>query len=162
YFIVEMAEARGVPARLIRTARQINEEMPYHVLQLIKDALNDTGVNIGDSNIGILGVAYKGNVADTRETPSKPLIDALLQEGAHVVVHDPYVKKEIIKAMGAEPVTLKEALRCDCTVLMTDHDEYRSIEPNMIQGKVFICARPILQPEKFKKKGIIFRGVGRP
>ncbi|MBC7090252.1 MAG: nucleotide sugar dehydrogenase, partial [Methanobacteriaceae archaeon] len=41
YFIVEMAEARGVPARLIRTARQINEEMPYHVLQLIKDALND-------------------------------------------------------------------------------------------------------------------------
>ena len=162
YFIVEMAEARGVPARLIRTARQINEEMPYHVLQLIKDALNDIGVNIEDSNIGILGVAYKGNVADTRETPSKPLIDALLQEGAHVVVHDPYVKKEIIKAMGAEPVTLKEALGCDCTVLMTDHDEYRRIEPNMIQGKVFICARPILQPEKFKRKGIIFRGVGRP
>jgi len=162
YFIVEMAEANKVPARLIRTARQINEEMPYHVLQIIEDAFNDIHMDIKNATIGILGVAYKGNVADTRETPSKPLIDALLQKGLRVVAHDPYVKKEIIKDMGAEPVTLEEALNCDCTVLMTDHDEYREIEPEMVNGKIFICARPILKPEKFREKGIIFRGVGRP
>ncbi|BAW31611.1 MAG TPA: nucleotide sugar dehydrogenase [Methanothermobacter sp.] len=162
YFIVEMAEANKVPARLIKTARQINEEMPYHVLEILEDALNDIHVDIRDVTIGILGVAYKGNVADTRETPSKPLIDALLRKGSKVMVHDPYVKKEIIEGMGAEPVTLKEALNCDCTVLMTDHDEYREIEPEMVNGKIFICARPILRPEKFREKGIIFRGVGRP
>jgi len=162
YFIVEMAEANKVPARLIRTARQINEEMPYHVLQIIEDALNDIHVDIRDATIGILGVAYKGNVADTRETPSKPLIDALLQKGSKVAAHDPYVKKEIIKGMGAEPVTLKEALNCDCTVLMTDHDEYREIEPEMVNGKIFVCTRPILRPEKFREKGVIFKGVGRP
>jgi len=162
YFIVEMAERRGAEARLIRTAREVNESMPFHVLEIIRDALKAAGKDLRGSSVGVLGVAYKGDVADARETPSKPLVASLLAEGAEVLVNDPHVNPEFIRSMGAEPVTLEEALDSDCAVLMTDHSEYLDITPEMIKGGIFICTRPVLDPERFREAGITFRGVGRP
>ncbi|QEF95414.1 nucleotide sugar dehydrogenase [Methanothermobacter sp. KEPCO-1] len=162
YFIVEMAEKHGVPARLIRTAREVNESMPFHVLDIIRDALESAGRDLKGSRVGVLGVAYKGDVADARETPTRPLVAALISEGAEVVVNDPHVDPVLIKEMGVEPVSLEEALESDCVVLMTDHSEYLEITPEMIVGGIFICTRPVLDPEEFREHGIVFRGVGRP
>lgn len=162
YFIVEMAEKHGVPARLIRTAREVNESMPFHVLDIIRDALESAGRDLAGSRVGVLGVAYKGDVADARETPTRPLVAALLSEGAEVIVNDPHVDPDMIREMGVEPVSLEEALESDCVVLMTDHSEYLEITPEMIGGGIFICTRPVLDPEKFREHGIVFRGVGRP
>lgn len=161
YFIVEIAKENGVPARLIQTAREINEHMPNHVASLVEDSLKNKGKSISSSTVGVLGVAYKGNVADYRETPSKTLIDTLNGLGAKVLANDPYVDHEIIRRMEAEPVDLKEALNCDCVVLMTDHDDYRSITPEMIKKSILICNRPILDQDIFKASGIEFKGVGR-
>ncbi|BAM69999.1 UDP-N-acetyl-D-mannosaminuronic acid dehydrogenase [Methanothermobacter sp. CaT2] len=162
YFIVEMAESKGVPARLIRTAREVNESMPLHVLEIVRETLESRGKALKGSNVGILGVAYKGDVADARETPTRPLVAALLSEGARVLVNDPHVSPEIIRGMGVEPVSLEEALNSDCVVLMTDHTEYLEITPEMIPGGIFICTRPVMDPERFRARGITFRGVGRP
>lgn len=162
YFIVEMAEKHGVPARLIRTAREVNESMPFHVLNIIRDALESAGRDLAGSRVGVLGVAYKGDVADARETPTRPLVAALISEGAEVIVNDPHVDPDMIREMGVEPVSLEEALESDCVVLMTDHSEYLEITPEMIVGGIFICTRPVLDPEKFREHGIVFRGVGRP
>ncbi|ADZ09161.1 nucleotide sugar dehydrogenase [Methanobacterium lacus] len=161
YFIVEIAKENGVPARLIQTAREINEHMPNHVASLVEKSLKNKGKSISSSTVGVLGVAYKGNVADYRETPSKNLIDTLNGLGAKVLANDPYVDPEIIRRMEAEPVDLKEALNCDCVVLMTDHDDYRSITPEMIKKSILICNRPILDQDLFKSSGIEFKGVGR-
>lgn len=161
YFIVEIAKENGVPARLIQTAREINEHMPNHVASLVEKSLKNKGKSISSSTVGVLGVAYKGNVADYRETPSKTLIDTLNSLGAKVLANDPYVDPEIIRRMEAEPVELKEALNCDCVVLMTDHDDYRSITPEMIKKSILICNRPILDQDLFKSSGIEFKGVGR-
>ncbi|MDI9614244.1 nucleotide sugar dehydrogenase [Methanothermobacter sp.] len=162
YFIVEMAEKHGVSARLIRTAREVNESMPFHVLDIIRDALESAGRDLAGSRVGILGVAYKGDVADARETPTRPLVAALISEGAEVIVNDPHVDPDMIMEMGVEPVSLEEALESDCVVLMTDHSEYLEITPEMIVGGIFICTRPVLDPEEFREHGIVFRGVGRP
>lgn len=162
YFIIEMAEKQGIEARLIKTARDINNHMPHHVAQMVENSLDEIGKSTLHSNIGILGVAYKGNTADTRETPAKPLINDLISQGAEVLVHDPYVSPEVIINMGAKPVKIEEALNCDCTVLITDHDQYCDLTPAMIKSHIFICTRPILDPERFKNEGIIFKGVGRP
>jgi UDP-N-acetyl-D-mannosaminuronic acid dehydrogenase len=67
----------------------------------------------------------------------------------------------MIKIMRAQPVSFEKALKCDCVVLITDHKEYYSITPEMIEKSVFVCTRPILDPEKFKNQGVIFKGVGR-
>lgn len=161
YFIVETAKGKGMQAPLIRTARIINEGMPQHVIKLISDTLAEVGQEIKGSTIGLLGVAYKGNVADARETPAKDLINILKEKGAHVYATDPYTPKEGIRALGAEPVDMGQVLNCDCVVLVTDHDEYRDIKPEMVKSPIFICTRPILNPEDFEKSGIIFRGIGR-
>jgi UDP-N-acetyl-D-mannosaminuronic acid dehydrogenase len=161
YFIVETAEERGMQAPLISTARNINEGMPNHVIKLITDTLNEVDKEIKGTTIGLLGVAYKGNVADARETPAKALINILKDKGALVYATDPYTPSGGIEALGAEPVGMDQVLKCDCVVLMTDHDEYRDIKPGMVKSHIFICTRPILNPEDFKKSGIIFRGIGR-
>ena len=161
YFIVEKAEQIGANAPLISAARAINEEMPGHVLDIITDTYNDLDMELDGSKIGILGVAYKGNVADARETPAKALIAMLKGEGAEVYATDPHTNKQTIKSLGAAPADIKQVLSCDCIVLVTDHDEYKEIKPDMVKGRIFICTRPVLDPEGFIKNGIIFRGIGR-
>jgi UDP-N-acetyl-D-mannosaminuronic acid dehydrogenase len=161
YFIVEIARERGVETPLIQTARQVNEDMPGEVAQIVEQALEDKGKTITTSRIGVLGVAYKGNVADARETPAKPLITQLVSEGAIVMVNDPYVSPETIKPWGAQVVDLETALSADCVVLLTDHDLYRDIQPEMIKNRLLVCTRPILDRETFQGKGVVFKGVGR-
>lgn len=160
YFIVETAEENGLDAPLIKNARRINERMPNHISKVIKEALNESGQEIKGSKIGILGVAYKGNVADARETPSEPLTHILKEKGAEVIAHDPFTPKEKIKLLGALPSNIEDVLKCDCVVLITDHDDYKKITPEMIQNKVLVCTRPILNAQNFKDKGLIFKGIG--
>jgi UDP-N-acetyl-D-mannosaminuronic acid dehydrogenase len=162
YFIVEIAERHGTPARLIKTSREVNEHMPHHVALMVQTALKEAGKTVEGSSVGILGVAYKGNVADSRETPAGPLIRDLISQGADVTAHDPHVDPVTILALGARPVKLEEALKCDCTVLLTDHDQYRDLKPEMIKSRAFICTRPQINPEEFKAKGFIFKSLGRP
>jgi UDP-N-acetyl-D-mannosaminuronic acid dehydrogenase len=161
YFIVEIAEQNGTPAKLIQTARDINNYMPYHVIKLIEEEITKIGKSLFGSKIAVLGVSYKGNVADTRESPSLTLIKELINKETFVFAHDPYVNEEIIISTGAQPIEMQDALCCDCVVLMTDHDLYREISPEMVKSPIFICNRPILNFEDFKNKGIIFKGIGR-
>jgi len=161
YFIVETAEDFGVKAPLISTARIINEGMPGHVLKIIIETFKEANMDIDKSEIGILGVAYKGNVSDARETPAKALINMLKEKGARVYATDPHTPRETIKSLGAIPADMERVLKCDCTVLVTDHNEYKEIKPGMVKSPIFICTRPVLNPDVFHKKGIIFRGIGR-
>lgn len=161
YFIVETAEKNGLNADIIKTARIVNERMPFHVTDLISEALNEAGKSIENAKIGILGVAYKGNVADIRETPVKPLINSLKDLCEELYAHDPYANQEAIKSFGIKPVSMKEIFECDCVVIITDHDQYKHIKPEMIKNNVLVCTRPILNPDKFINEGIIFKGVGR-
>ncbi len=161
YFIVEIAKQKGHPARLIQTARDINDNMPYHVTKLVEEELSKMEKSISGSKLAILGVAYKGNVADTRESPSIKVINDLINKGATVFAHDPHVPDEMIISIGAQPIEMQDAFCCDCMVLMTDHDLYREISPEMIKNPIFICTKPILNLEEFRSNGVIFKGIGR-
>ena len=161
YFIVETARKKGVDTPLIRTSRQVNEAMPKHVKHIIQHALKEIGKTIQGSEVGILGVAYKANVADARETPAKPLIEQLIAEGATIYVHDPYVPYQVISSWGAYPTDLERVLACDCVVLVTDHQIYQDLKPSMIKNRLFICTRPFLNPKDFRNGGVTFKGVGR-
>lgn len=161
YFIVETAEEKGMEAPIIQTSRNTNERMPHHVTKLIADALTKIDKTIMDSEIGILGVAYKANVDDARETPAETLIHILKEKGAQVYAHDPHTDENIISEIGGIPSTMEKVLGADCVVLVTDHEEYKEIKPDMIKNKVFICTRPLFDPELFINEGIIFSGIGR-
>lgn len=154
YFLIEIAEKYNTNSNLISSSRKINNNMPKHVLELLKK------YGSGIKTIGILGIAYKGNVDDIRETPSEKVIELLLEEGFDVFAHDPLVKKEVIETFNVKSVKYSEALECDCVILMTDHDLYKSLEPSMLKNKFIISTRPILNSEKFRENEINFQAIG--
>lgn len=113
-------------ARFIQLASEINTSMPRYWVQKIQDALNDVEKPVKGSYILILGVAYKKDVSDIRESPALDIIHLLEEKGARVNYHDPYVS--IVRDEGLEMVcvqSVEEALsQADCVVVVTDHSEY--------------------------------------
>ena len=113
-------------ARFIELASEINTEMPRYWVQKIQDALNDQGRAVKGSTVLILGVAYKRDVRDLRESPALDIIALLQQKGADVIYHDPHIPTldhDGIRLTSTPD--LDDALRrANCTVIVTDHSAY--------------------------------------
>jgi UDP-N-acetyl-D-glucosamine dehydrogenase len=113
-------------ARFIELANEVNTEMPRYWVQKVQDRLNDAGKAVKGSRVLILGVAYKKNVSDMRESPALDIIHLLEQKGAVVEYHDPHVPSFNHEGMAMASVhDLEAALQmADCVVIATDHDAY--------------------------------------
>jgi UDP-N-acetyl-D-glucosamine dehydrogenase len=113
-------------ARFIELANEVNTEMPRYWVQKVQDRLNDAGKAVKGSRVLILGVAYKKNVSDMRESPALDIIHLLEQKGAAVEYHDPHVPSFNHEGMAMASVhDLEAALQmADCVVIATDHDAY--------------------------------------
>lgn len=152
------------PSSLLIDARILNDWMPVHIVDLLESALKEGKKELKGAKIGVLGYAFLENSDDPRNTPTVPLLKELEKRGSRYAVHDPYIK-ETQEGYLIEP-DLDEALKgCDAVVLMTKHNEYKSIEPdrlnNLLKTKVIIDGRNLFEPEKFIAAGFIFKGVGK-
>lgn len=113
--------------RFIELAGEINTNMPYHVLASVSGALNSQKKSVNGSRVLILGVAYKKDIDDLRESPSLTIIELLQKEGAHVSYHDPYFpfigrgRKYDLQMKCAD---LKDLGQYDCVLIVTDHSDY--------------------------------------
>ena len=110
-------------ARFIEMAAEINGSMPRYVVQKVADALNEDAKPVNGSRVLVLGVAYKKNVSDVRESPALDVIKLLGERGALVEYHDPHVPVldehgVTMKSVDLTPARLKKA---DCVVIVTDH-----------------------------------------
>ncbi len=113
-------------ARFIELAAEVNSAMPEHVLGKVADALNRERKAVNGSRVFVLGVAYKPNVGDVRESPALDLIHLLQQRGADVRFHDPYVvdlDDEHVQC-PTEALTAETLAAADCVVVVTDHADY--------------------------------------
>ena len=112
-------------ARFIDLASEINTNMPRYVVQRIQDTLNKLGSTVNETNILILGVAYKPNVSDMRESPALDVIGLLKEKGANISFHDPYVQDFWLDdiRMTSEDHLLDAVKRADCVVIITDHED---------------------------------------
>ncbi len=113
-------------ARFIEMASEINTAMPRYWVQKVQDALNEVGKPVKGSRILVLGVAYKRDVSDLRESPALDIIQLLEDKGAHVSYHDPHVPAFQVDGMEmASTHDLDGALvASDCVVIATDHSAY--------------------------------------
>ncbi len=113
-------------ARFIELASEINTAMPIYWVSRVQDALNDVGKPVKGSTILVLGVAYKPNISDVRESPALDIIQLLEGKGAHVSYHDPHVPilhhEGIVMTGVADLSTALTA--ADCVVIATDHADY--------------------------------------
>jgi UDP-N-acetyl-D-glucosamine dehydrogenase len=109
--------------RMIELAGEINSEMPNYVVDKVQDALNERGKPVRGSRILILGMAYKREIDDVRESPSLDVMRLLLRKGADVIFHDPYVSevRDENEVYASVPLTDRLLGSCDCVVIATDH-----------------------------------------
>jgi len=110
-------------ARFIELAGDVNGEMPHHVVARVVDGLNRFERSVKGARVLVLGVAYKPDVDDTRESPALDIMRLLRERGARVAYSDPYVPAVSVdgQAFQAQPLTAEQLATADCTVIVTDH-----------------------------------------
>jgi UDP-N-acetyl-D-glucosamine dehydrogenase len=126
YYLASKAREYDFHTRFIELAAEINEYMPYYAVEHIIEALNRRGKSLRGANVLVLGVAYKKDVADIRESPSIKLIRLLEERGARVSYNDPYVPQLRLAQHTMDSVDLKKTnlAALDCVVVATDHSCY--------------------------------------
>ncbi|MFQ5586911.1 MAG: nucleotide sugar dehydrogenase [Thermodesulfobacteriota bacterium] len=134
FYLSWKAKMSGFEARFIDLAGQVNSTMPHFVVDRIVDALNDVKKSINGSRIHILGVAYKREINDVRESPALDIINLLQAKGSTVTYTDPYIQEinhsEIVSR--SKPLSVGLLKKVDCAVIITDHEafDYKSIVKN--------------------------------
>jgi len=142
YFLVHKAEEYGYHPQIILAGRSINDSMPKHVAEMAVKSINDVGKVIKGSRVLIMGLTYKENVADVRETPARDLIEELQDFGVDVWGYAPLVKD------GGRSFNIKfvdnlaEASVFDCVIVTVAHDIFKGITPDML--KKAMNSHPIL------------------
>ncbi len=130
HYLSWKARQHGFDSRFIGLAEEVNSRMPEHVVQLVSDGLNDERKSLNGSRVLLLGVAYKKDIDDVRESPALSIIDRLRAKGADVVYHDPFVSEvrfdDAHTQAPGEPLhsialTDDEVRSADCIVIVTDH-----------------------------------------
>jgi UDP-N-acetyl-D-mannosaminuronic acid dehydrogenase len=148
---------------VIKTSRQMNDFMPNHVVELVILALKNTGKEISNSKIAVLGTAYKGDVDDARCSPSETIISELIRLGGEIIVYDPYCGLTYgAKKGGSIEETIENA---DCLVIMTDHAEFKKLSFSKIKSLMkakpaFVDGKRIANPDEMKNLGFLYIGLG--
>jgi len=127
FYLSWKAEQYGFPTRFIELAGEVNESMPQYVVQTAARALERSGTALRGAKVLVLGVAYKRDVDDLRESPSLTIIELLKRAGAEVAYNDPFfatVGKGRKYALNLTSTPLTELESFDCVVIATDHSEY--------------------------------------
>jgi len=154
WFLVEAAPQE---ARLIRVSRETNDAQPKKVVEIIREMVK----GIKRPKVTILGVAYKGNVNDTRESPAIALIKLLKELNYAVGIYDPHVKEFCYEISG-----LEEAFKdSDCAVLVTDHDEFKYLSPehlgSLMRTRQVLDTRRCLSLDRWEAAGFRVRLLGK-
>jgi UDP-N-acetyl-D-glucosamine dehydrogenase len=129
FYLTWKARQYGVDTRFIELSGQVNRAMPAYVVAKLIDGLNEAGKAVNGSEVLVLGLAYKKNVGDTRESPAVEIMALLEERGAGVAYSDPHVpsfprKRDYSFDLQSEPLTAENLGRFDAVVLVTDHDGF--------------------------------------
>lgn len=129
FYLTWKAKEYGINTRFIELAGEINHYMPHWVVQKVADALNDHGKAIKGSRILVLGLAYKKNIDDSRESPAVEIMELLQAKGAIIAYSDPHIptfpkKRDHHFDLQSVPLSAQTLEDFDCVVLATDHDGF--------------------------------------
>ena len=159
YYLIEKAKENDFDHIFLRAARTINNSMPAYTVEVLQDALNKIEKSVKGTKIGMLGMSYKANVSDLRESPSFKIIKALKAHQGKAEIFDPYIPNHSTVESLDELLEKSEAL-----IIATNHKEFINIpvEKFVKYGiKVIVDGKNCLNKEEIEKHGIIYKGIGR-
>lgn len=154
---------------VIYQARQLNDSMPWHFIDILKDAFREMNKKVAGSNVAVLGYAMKSGTDDTRKTPVRQIVEWLKQENSQVRLYDPFVGSQTIQTeLEIQSVnSLADAVYGgDAICLTTDHEEFLNLDLSWLKGScrqpcAIIDGKHVVDPARAVSQGFIFRGVGR-
>jgi len=140
FYLSWKTKQAGIEARFIELAGYINGQMPHFVVDKIQNALNDHSKPVRGSHVHVLGVAYKKNIEDLRESPALDIMLLLKRRGARITFSDPHVPMLDLEEEQLKSEDVALATSADCTVVVTDHSafDYRKIAE---QAKLIVDTR---------------------
>tara|TARA_Y100000310_G_C20626700_1_gene786331 strand:+ start:359 stop:1591 length:1233 start_codon:yes stop_codon:yes gene_type:complete len=153
YYLIEKAKQLGFDHKFLSLAREINNSMPGYVVELLEEEIE----SLNGCKVGVLGISYKKDVDDIRESPALEVIKILKEKSASVFVYDPFVKGK------SNVVDINELIdKSDYLILVTDHTEFINIDVEKLKDvKIIIDGRNCLNREKIISLGIKYKGVGK-
>lgn len=161
---ITIAEKLGYDFQILKAVRNTNQEQKAFVLQKIKDAL----WIIRDKTIAVLGLSFKPNTDDLRNSPSIDVINALIQEGAKIKAYDPQGMKKAVKILKNVDFckdAYQAAEGADCLIIATEWNEFKELDFIKLKKKLkralIVDGRNIYDPKKLKDLGFSYIGVGR-
>jgi nucleotide sugar dehydrogenase len=158
YYLIEHARKNGFDHKLLRLAREINNGMPNYTVDLLVEMLNKLEKSVKGTRVGVLGISYKRNVADDRESPSYEIIKHLKKREAKVIVYDPnFPEKSDVKSLSSFLHS------CEAVILCCNHDEFMRLKPADFENagvKVLIDGRNSYKKTLFAKSSVLYKGIG--
>lgn len=158
YYLIDRALKSGFEHKFLEMARSVNNGMPAYTVSLLEKELEKLGLKLRHVTVGLLGLAYKPNVADMRESPALKVLKILKEKRAKVETFDPFIaKRSTTKNLQA---LLK---KCEAIVLATSHSDFRKLEAGDLKRagvKVVIDGRNCLAKEEILAAGIAYKGIG--
>jgi UDPglucose 6-dehydrogenase len=163
--LAHMASMAGAHPQLLRAVMEINRDMRRLVLQKVRGALG----SVEDRTIGVLGLAFKPNTDDLRESPAIEIIHLLKSEGAHVKAYDPAANEAATLLLpGVELCSDAYAVAqgADALILITPWSEFRRLDLDRIRQSMtyplLVDGRNLYDPAEMVAKGFFYQGIGRP
>jgi UDP-N-acetyl-D-glucosamine dehydrogenase len=159
YYLIDFGKENGFVHRFLIAAREINSSMPFYTVRLLSESLAEKNIPLKESVVALLGLSYKKDISDMRESPALVIAKALREQGVVVKTFDPHVPR-----LSTEE-TLESALKgADAAIIATDHEQFRNLMPQdfLLNGvSVVIDGRNCLSKEAFITEGLTYRGIGR-
>jgi UDP-N-acetyl-D-galactosamine dehydrogenase len=166
YYLVYKARELGYHAQVIPAGRAINDYMPKYIAEMTIKALNGIGKVIKGSRVLIMGLTYKENVPDIRETPVREMIDELKEFGVEIIGYDPLLKN-VAREFGIKAVSsLKDVSGLDGIILAVAHDAFKTISVASLKAKmtadpILIDVRGLFTPAEASKQGFHYWSLQR-
>ena len=163
--LARIAQEHGSPIRVIETVIEVNAAQKARMVGKIRKAL---GGSEAGKTLAVLGLTFKPETDDMRDAPALMILPALMEKGAKITATDPHGMEEAKKIMPeisyvADPYAAVE--KADAVVLMTEWNEYRSLDlkkiKKLMKGNVFVDLRNVYEPEAMRQAGFAYVGVGR-
>ncbi len=156
---------RTVEPEMITLARNINDFMPYHMVQLTEEALREKGRDIKNAKIAVLGVAYLEDSDDIRNTPATPVIDTLKLKGAYPAAHDPHVRPREYELHPIEKNLDSVLAGSDAALIVTKHKEYHDLDfdklMSVMRTPILVDGRNVYSRQDVELKGFVYKGIGK-
>jgi UDPglucose 6-dehydrogenase/UDP-N-acetyl-D-galactosamine dehydrogenase len=161
YYLVMKAEELGYHPQVILAGRAINDSMPKHVADMAIKGLNDAGKVIRNSKVLIMGLTYKEDVPDIRESPVEEIIHELKEFKIDVYGYDPLLPGEVIERFGAKPLP-KLDKKMDAVIIAVAHKQFKAMSLEQIRGlmnskPVLIDVRGMVDQNAAEKTGMFYR-----